>query len=240
MIRESNDGKEGSAVTSHGSTTAIPRGESSDYDPRDDVIEEEEVDENVVDKTVKVSRRKNSGFKKTSKRRKCAYSEASAPMAPGRVMAIPPGGSKRLLELEQPAPARVTRSKGMPATSHEETRLSMDEESTMRMDLSPVAPTRASNQALESLGFPEQDDQQQLDADDEGMLTVVKPRIRKGTGLERMTKSLGTKVRIEIAKETLRPAIPLQAAKLATEGGLIARSHMPVLTHFKEYKKIKP
>jgi hypothetical protein len=44
----------------------------------------------------------------------------------------------------------------------------MDEQSTMRMDPSPFAPTRASNQALESHGFPEQDDQQQLDGDDEG------------------------------------------------------------------------
>jgi hypothetical protein len=71
------------------------------------------------------------------------------------------------------------------------------------------------------------------------MLTVVKPRVRKGTGLERMTKSLGTKVRIEIDEGTLRPRNPLQAAKLATEGGLIARSHTPVLPHFKEYKENK-
>jgi hypothetical protein len=62
------------------------------------------------------------------------------------------------------------------------------------------------------------------------MLTVVKPRVRKGTGLERM----GTKVRIEIDEGTLRPRNPLQAAKLATEGGLIARSHTPVLPHVKE------
>lgn len=68
---------------------------------------------------------------------------------------------------------------------------------------------------------------------------MVKPRNRKGTGLERMTKSLGTKVTIEIAEGTLLPGKPLQAAKLATEGGLIARSHTPVLPHFKDYKKNK-
>jgi hypothetical protein len=44
----------------------------------------------------------------------------------------------------------------------------MDEQSTMRMDPSPFAPTPASNQALEFHGFPKQDDQQQLDGDDEG------------------------------------------------------------------------
>jgi hypothetical protein len=54
MIRKSNDAQEDSAVTSHGSTSAIPRGESSDYNPRDDVIDEEEVDESVVEKNVKV------------------------------------------------------------------------------------------------------------------------------------------------------------------------------------------
>jgi hypothetical protein len=60
---------------------------------------------------------------------------------------------------------------------------------------------------------------------------------RKGAGLERMTKSLGTKVIIQIAEGMKRPQNPLQAAKLATEGGLIARTHAPVLPHFKEYKK---
>ncbi|KAE8783232.1 hypothetical protein D1007_43326 [Hordeum vulgare] len=34
-----------------------------------------------------------------------------------------------------------------------------------------------------------------------------------------------------------RPEKPVQAAKLASEGGLIVRAHMPLLPHFKEYKK---
>ena len=54
MIRKTNDGQQESAVTSHDSGAATPRDESSDYNPRNDVIDEEEVDENVVDKTVKV------------------------------------------------------------------------------------------------------------------------------------------------------------------------------------------
>ena len=112
----------------------------------------------------KVSRRKKCGFKKTTKKRKSTYSEPSAPMAPGRVMAVPSRGSKRLLELEEePVPPRVTRSKATLVTNNEE--------SNMCMDLSPAAPTRASNQALESDVIPEQDvipDQQQLDGDDEG------------------------------------------------------------------------
>jgi hypothetical protein len=51
-----------------------------------------------------------------------------------------------------------------------------------------------------------------------------------------MTKSLGTKVKIQIAAGMKRPEKPLQAAKFATEGGLAARTYTPVLPHFKEYK----
>ncbi|KAE8774764.1 hypothetical protein D1007_52788 [Hordeum vulgare] len=61
-------------------------------------------------------------------------------------------------------------------------------------------------------------------------------RLRKGKGLERITKSLGTKVPIQIAQGMNRPEKPLQAAKFASQCGLVARSHLPVLAHFKEYK----
>ena len=66
---------------------------------------------------------------------------------------------------------------------------------------------------------------------------VMTTKPRKGTGLERITRALGTKVPIQIAEGMKRPERPLQAAKLASECGLVARSHLPVLPHFKEYKK---
>jgi hypothetical protein len=51
MIRNSN----GSAIIAEdSSTSAITQGESSDYNPRDEDIIEEEVDDTVVDKIVKV------------------------------------------------------------------------------------------------------------------------------------------------------------------------------------------
>jgi len=68
---------------------------------------------------------------------------------------------------------------------------------------------------------------------------VVRANKRRGSGLERMTKSLGNKVAIHIPEGMKRPEQPVQAAKFATEGGLIARDHTPVLPHFKEYKKDK-
>ena len=55
-----------------------------------------------------------------------------------------------------------------------------------------------------------------------------KTRLRKGKGLKRITKSLGSKVPIQIPKGMKRPEKPLQAAKLASECGLVARSHLPV------------
>ena len=66
---------------------------------------------------------------------------------------------------------------------------------------------------------------------------TTKTRLRKGKGLERITKSLGSKVPIQIAEGMKRPEKPLQSAKLASECGLVARNHLPVLPHFKLYKK---
>jgi hypothetical protein len=62
---------------------------------------------------LKESRTKRPGVKKivnkktVSKKRKS--SETSAAMPPGRVMAPPPGQTKRILEPNEPAPDRVTR-----------------------------------------------------------------------------------------------------------------------------------
>ncbi|KAE8808428.1 hypothetical protein D1007_15173 [Hordeum vulgare] len=69
-----------------------------------------------------------------------------------------------------------------------------------------------------------------------GNAMTNKHRLRKGKGLEKITKSLGTKVPIQIVKGMKRPEKPLQATKFAFECGLVARNHLPVLPHFKEYK----
>lgn len=69
-----------------------------------------------------------------------------------------------------------------------------------------------------------------------GGVDVVKSS-RNGKGLEKLTRAMGAKVRIEIVEGMRHPEKPVQAAKLASEGGLMARPHMPLLPHFKEYKK---
>ena len=42
---------------------------------------------------------------------------------------------------------------------------------------------------------------------------------------------------IAVAEGQRRPHDPVQAAKFASEAGVIIRDNIPVLTHWKEYKK---
>lgn len=59
----------------------------------------------------------------------------------------------------------------------------------------------------------------------------------KGKLLDNMTKAMGRRLPIEIAPGKKRPEKPVQAAKLASEAGIVIRSSVPILTHWKEYKK---
>jgi len=47
------------------------------------------------------------------------------------------------------------------------------------------------------------------------------------------------KLSIHVSEGNRRPEAPIQAAKLALEGGITLRQHIPILTHRKEYKKNK-
>ena len=57
-----------------------------------------------------------------------------------------------------------------------------------------------------------------------------------GKDLERMCRVLNNKIPVVIAEGKRRPEVPMQAAKLASEGGIILRQHIPIYTHWKEYK----
>ncbi|KAE8782589.1 hypothetical protein D1007_44029 [Hordeum vulgare] len=151
MIRKSNAREDGSATTCDESATVITQAGSSDYNPKDDeVIDGEEVDDKLVKKKGKVSRKKKCA---NINRRK--VSETSSPMAPGRVLALSPEGSKRLLTPDEPVVARLTRQKvredvdksllhkGQGPLRNDDELASMEEGSRMCMDLSPVAPSVA-------------------------------------------------------------------------------------------------
>ncbi|KAE8804663.1 hypothetical protein D1007_19325 [Hordeum vulgare] len=104
MIRKSNARADSSATTCDESASAITQAGSSDYNPKDDeVIDGEEVDDKLVKKKGNVSRKK-----KCANRNRRKVSETSSPMAPGRVLALSPERSKRLLTPDdEPVVARL-------------------------------------------------------------------------------------------------------------------------------------
>ncbi|KAE8794974.1 hypothetical protein D1007_30172 [Hordeum vulgare] len=114
MIRKTNDVQEGTTNGVQEGSGVIS--DDPEYNPKEDEV--------VVHKTVKA-------LKTASKKRKS--SEASAAMPPGRVMAPPPGQTKRILEPDEPD--RVTRQKATMAasTDHQESPLGMDFESSVEM-----------------------------------------------------------------------------------------------------------
>lgn len=56
-----------------------------------------------------------------------------------------------------------------------------------------------------------------------------------GKGLDRITRGFGCKIKIHIDEGRKRPDAPMEAAKLASEAGIILRQHIPVFTKWKDY-----
>ena len=59
----------------------------------------------------------------------------------------------------------------------------------------------------------------------------------KGSQLDRMTKAMGRRLPIAIAQGKRWPDEPVQAAKFAFESDFIIRDKVPILPHWKLYKK---
>ncbi|KAF8664818.1 hypothetical protein HU200_054544 [Digitaria exilis] len=77
----------------------------------------------------------------------------------------------------------------------------------------------------------------------EGGPTVVRDGWTRGKSmgkhLDRLSRGLNTKIPVVVAEGKKRPDAPMQAAKLASESGIIVRQHVPIYTHWKEYKDDK-
>nr|ACE86401.1 hypothetical protein [Sorghum bicolor] len=58
-----------------------------------------------------------------------------------------------------------------------------------------------------------------------------------GRDLDMISRGLRAKIPVNISEGKLRPEEPLQAAKLASEAGIILRDHVPIFTHWKHYKE---
>lgn len=66
---------------------------------------------------------------------------------------------------------------------------------------------------------------------------VERRGISMGRELDTISRGLGTRIPIHVNKGKRRPEAPMQAAKLASEGGIIIRQHIPIYTNWQEYKK---
>jgi len=59
-----------------------------------------------------------------------------------------------------------------------------------------------------------------------------------GILLDKMSKSMGgLRMPIFVAEANRRPYDPVQIAKFASKAGLVVRHQIPILTHWKHYKK---
>ena len=69
--------------------------------------------------------------------------------------------------------------------------------------------------------------------------SVKKPRLQtRGISLDKMRKSMGgLRMPISVAKGNRRPHDLVQAAKFASEAGVVVRHQILILTHWKHYKK---
>ncbi|KAK1684711.1 hypothetical protein QYE76_045559 [Lolium multiflorum] len=262
IFRKSRGGRGGGGSTlSNDESSAITQGESSDYHPSNDQLvdqEDGEVEGSIgehIEKALKdpKSRKKKASVGKTSPgRRSKRLQKEQSSMPPGRVFADAPGGRKRHLKPVAEAPSkRVTRrtSSEASATNNEDTpprnnRSSspqiderINEGSTVRRDTGPTASDVMDHQHFDSDGFLDPEDDEGKFLLDSCGTTAAGGRKRKGTGLEQICKGMGVKLTIEIPPGLKCPEKPLPAAKFASEGGMLARGQMPLLPHFKLYKR---
>jgi len=65
----------------------------------------------------------------------------------------------------------------------------------------------------------------------------VEPRGKSmGKEIDSISRGLGSMIPIIVKERKRRPEAPMQAAKLASESGIIIRQHIPIYTSWKEYK----
>jgi hypothetical protein len=58
-----------------------------------------------------------------------------------------------------------------------------------------------------------------------------------GKQLDNMTRAMGRRLPIVVKEGKRMPQNPVQAAKLASEAGVIIRDNIPILPHWKDYNK---
>ncbi|CAN6362614.1 unnamed protein product [Urochloa humidicola] len=132
--------------------------------------------------------------------------------------------SKRVMAPEQQEqPTRVTRQR-----------------TAMTQQVPTISLTATTQDALASTASPSQNEEQ-IPITEEDVVTRRMQEVQRkrsmGKELDRISRGLGTKLAIQIFEGKRRPEAPMQAAKLASEGGIILRKHIPILPRWKDYKE---
>ncbi|KAL6883383.1 hypothetical protein ACP4OV_010797 [Aristida adscensionis] len=146
--------------------------------------------------------------------------------------AVASRGSKRVIApAVEDQPTRLTRKKSR--------QLSSTEGGLGGGTLRATTPEACAEDAIQAPDCPATvDDQIGMPNEDEVDHTVQVNRGRSmGKDLERMSRGLCSRIPVHVVEGKKRPEAPIQAAKLASEGGIILRQHFPILPHWKEYKK---
>ncbi|KAL6839513.1 hypothetical protein ACP4OV_030783 [Aristida adscensionis] len=146
--------------------------------------------------------------------------------------AVASRGSKRVIApAVEDQPTRLTRKKSR--------QLSSTEGGLGGGTLRATTPEAYAEDAIQAPDCPATvDDQIGMPNEDEVDHTVQVNRGRSmGKDLERMSRGLCSRIPVHVVEGKKRPEAPIQAAKLASEGGIILRQHFPILPHWKEYKK---
>ncbi|TVU21029.1 hypothetical protein EJB05_30640, partial [Eragrostis curvula] len=68
-------------------------------------------------------------------------------------------------------------------------------------------------------------------SNEDAMVVAQRRGMNMEKGLDKMTKELCVKIPLHISEGKRHPEAPMQAAKFASEGGIILRQHTPILPH---------
>uniref|UniRef100_K4A0Y5 Uncharacterized protein n=2 Tax=Setaria italica TaxID=4555 RepID=K4A0Y5_SETIT len=234
----------------------ILEGEEHD-DGDDDTDLEEEPIPLAIESPVRNGRRKVY----TNKRK------TSGAMAPGgrhskRVRSIPPtevtpGASVRLLKrLQTSGPHEKPVQKELPPVAEN----TSGDDNVVQEELLTVAENTSGDDNVNNHSSPLRDwsypydadhddapdlnedetgpntDSRQSESTTEGGPSKVRPATR-GVLLDKMTKAMGRRMPISGAEGNTRPHESLQAAKFASEAGVIVKSQVPIFPHWKDYKE---
>ncbi|CAL4963750.1 unnamed protein product [Urochloa decumbens] len=136
-------------------------------------------------------------------------------------------GSKRIIPPGvQDQPARITRQRIRELSSTEE-------------GLNGKSPNTQEDALIAAHCSTQADDE--IHMCNEGEPNVVRDGSNRGRSMDKhlggLSRGLNAKIPVVIAEGKRRPEAPIEAAKLASESGIIVRQHVPIYTHWKEYKK---